>query len=149
MKNRPLLSALIVLAVVTVILAVIHLGARPQVSEGELLIQTETQLLRIRPGAENLVPVTGTLVNGKGDETSVDTTGLPLQEILQHSGIAGYQTVTVTARDEYHAEVNAEEIEADGKVYLTVDADGTFRLVIFGDDNSKRNVSDVIQLTIS
>ena len=45
--------------------------------------------------------------------------------------------------------MTAEELAAPGKVYLTVETDGTFRLVVFGDSNSKRNVSDVIKLTLS
>lgn len=148
MKNKKILLAILALVIITAVLAVIHLGNAPQVDEGDLLILQGTTQHYVTIDEQLLVPVTGTLVNGKGDQIPVDALGLPLLEVLRLAGIENIPAVTVTARDEYSAEVTAEEIVTEGKVYLTVEADGTFRLVVFGDKNSKRNVSDVIKLTI-
>lgn len=149
MKNKKLLLAIAVLVTVTAVLAVIHLNNSPEVNAGDLLILqgSNESCVTIRP--QQLVPVTGTLVNGKGDQIPVDSMGLALVDVLGLAGFEALSDVIVTARDEYSAEVTAEELAAPGKVYLTVETDGTFRLVVFGDCNSKRNVSDVIKLTLS
>ena len=149
MKNKKLLLAIAVLLTVTAVLAVIHLGNAPQVDEGDLLILQGTTQHYVTIDEQQLVPVTGTLVNGKGDQIPVDSMGLALADVLGLAGFEALSDVVVTARDEYSAEVTAEELAAPGKVYLTVETDGTFRLVVFGDSNSKRNVSDVIKLTLS
>ena len=149
MKNKKLLLAIAVLVTVTAVLAVIHLNNSPEVNAGDLLILqgSNESCVTIRP--QQLVPVTGTLVNGKGDQIPVDSMGLALADVLGLAGFEALSDVIVTARDEYSAEVTAEELAIPGKVYLTVETDGTFRLVVFGDSNSKRNVSDVIKLTLS
>lgn len=149
MKNKKLLLAIAVLVTVTAVLAVIHLNNSPEVNAGDLLILqgSNESCVTIRP--QQLVPVTGTLVNGKGDQIPVDSMGLALVDVLGLAGFEALSDVIVTARDEYSAEVTAEELAAPGKVYLAVETDGTFRLVVFGDSNSKRNVSDVIKLTLS
>lgn len=148
MKNKKILLAVIALVIITVILAVVHLGSVPQVPENEILVQYGTEQKYVPLREEAMIAVTGTLVNGKGDQIPVDAMGLPLADVIGLAGIDDYDVVTVTARDEYRAEVTAEEIHSGDKVYLTVDTDGTFRLVVFGDSNSKRNVLDVIRLTI-
>lgn len=148
MKNRKIMLAVIALVIVTAIVAVVHLGSVPQVPENEILVQQGTEEKYVSVREEAMVAVTGTLVNGKGDQIPVDAMGLSLADVIELSGIDDYDVVTVTARDEYRVEVTAEEIHTENKVYLTVDTDGTFRLVVFGDSNSKRNVSDVIKLTI-
>lgn len=149
MKSKKILLAIVVLVTVTAVLAVIHLNNSPTVNTGELLILQGSKESSVTIDQQLLVPVTGTLVNGKGEQIPVDAMGLALADVLQLAGVEVISGITVTARDEYHAEVTAEELSAEGKVYLTIDADGTFRLVIFGDSNSKRNVSDVIKLIIS
>ena len=65
MKNKKLLLAIAVLVTVTAVLAVIHLNNSPEVNAGDLLILqgSNESCVTIRP--QQLVPVTGTLVNGK------------------------------------------------------------------------------------
>ena len=56
--------------------------------------------------------------------------------------------VTVTADDEYSAVVTAEELAAPDKVYLIAQEEDGVQLVVFGDSNSKRNVSNVVRVTV-
>lgn len=149
MKNKKLPAAMVLLAAVTVILAALHLKNVPQVSDCELLIQYGGEKQRLLLQEETMVPVSGTLVTGKGAEIPVDAMGLSLADVLSLAGVGDYTWVTVTARDEYRAEVSAREVRTGGNVYLILDTDSSFRLVVFGDSNSKRNVSDVTGLTIS
>ena len=148
MKNKKFMLPIVILILATVILAVVHLKNAPQVQEGTLLVIQGSEQKYVALSTENAVPVTGTLVNGKGDKTDVNATGLPLADILELADIVDFTTVTVTARDEYSAEITSEEILTENMVYLIFEDEGTFRLVVFGDPNSKRNVSDVIKLTV-
>ena len=68
-------------------------------------------------------------------------------DLLSQTGITDYQKVLVVADDAYSAEVTAEEIAAPGQVYLMRQEDG-IRLVVFGDSNSKRNVTNVVRLEV-
>lgn len=149
MKNTKILLPIIILAVLTIILAVINITNAPEVAEGDLLILSNGKEISVSVASADLVPVTGTLVNGKGDQIPVDGKGLPLRDVLALANIHAFETVTATARDEYSAQVRAEELLEDGKCYLLVESDSTLRLVVFGDSNSKRNVTDVIKLTVS
>lgn len=58
---------------------------------------------------------------------------------------AAYTNVTVISDDSYSADLSAEEIAEEGTACLLLDA-GYLRLVISGDSNSKRSVSNVIQV---
>lgn len=149
MKNKRILLPVIILAVVTIILAVINITGAPVVVQGDVLIVAKNKETTISLKADDLQPIIGTLVNGKGDQIPVDGTGISLQDVLALAEITDFETVTATARDEYSAEVTGEEIQEASKCYLLVEADGSIRLVVFGDSNSKRNVTDVIRLTVS
>ena len=149
MKNKRILLPIIILAVLTVILAVINIANAPEVAEGDLLIVANGKEISVRVASENLKPVIGTLVNGKGDQIPVDGKGLPLRDVLALTNIHTFETVTVTARDEYGAQISAAELLEEGKCYLLIEPDSSIRLVVFGDSNSKRNVTDVIKLTVS
>ena len=149
MKNKKILLPIIILAVLTIILAVINIANAPDVVEGDLLILFNGKEISVSVASAKLVPVTGTLVNGKGDQIPVDGKGLPLKDVLALADVHTFEAITATARDEYSAQISAEELLEEGKCYLLVESDSTLRLVVFCDSNSKRNVTDVIKLTIS
>ena len=92
--------------------------------------------------------VHGTTVNGKGEERTIDAQGVLLSEVLREAGISEFTEVTVTADDAYNAVVTAEEIAKPDRVYLIQQDEGGLRLIVFGDSNSKRSVSDVASLSI-
>ncbi len=66
---------------------------------------------------------------------------------LAQEHITGYSKVSVVSDDSYSAELTADEVKEDGKVYLLNEED-SLRLVVFGDENSKRSVSNVVQIVV-
>ena len=82
-------------------------------------------------------PVNGNIVNGKGEEKQIDAHGIILSEVCG----GGYSRATVTASDEYSAIVYSGD-----DAYLILSDDGSLRLIVFGDENSKRNVKHVVRI---
>ena len=148
-RNRVVIWIIIALVAVTVLAAVIHLTTRVSAPEGVLLVEADGQTKEVAWDKLELMAVQGTLVNGKGEERTVDTQGILLQDVLEYAGVSVETEVTVIAQDEYSASVTAEEIEADGQVYLADMEDDGIQMVVFGDNNSKRNVTGVARLVVS
>ena len=94
-----------------------------------------------------LVPVRGTTINGKGEEKAIDAQGVALRSLLDMNGIEAQEKITAVARDEYQAEVSADELAEEGKVFLIKAEDG-LRLIVFGDADSKRIVRDVVRVVV-
>ena len=148
MKKNRVVFLLVALVAVTALLAWIHLNTRVTTPEGVLRVEAAGQVEEIPWDQMGLTAVQGTLVNGKGEERTIDMRGVLLRDVLEYAGITVQAQVSVTAEDEYRATVTAEEIGASGKVYLAEQEDGGIQLVVFGDSNSKRNVSDVVRLVV-
>lgn len=148
-RNRVVVLIIIALVAVTALAAVIHLTTRVSVPEGVLLVEAAGQTKEVAWGRLELMSVQGTLINGKGEERTIEAQGILLRDMLEGIGASVETEVTVIAEDEYSASVTAEEIKADGQVYLAATDDGGIQLVVFGDSNSKRNVSGVARLVVS
>lgn len=82
--------------------------------------------------------VSGSIKNGKGEIRQIDAEGVKLDSVLE----GDYESAKVTASDEYSATVATEEME---NAYLILD-DGALRLIVFGDENSKRDVKNVVRI---
>ncbi len=147
-KNKWLLAALAALILVTAVAAVWHLSTRQTAAAGTLRIEAGGQLTELPLSKLSLTAVKGTVVNGKGEEKPIDAPGTPLADVLARADVTGYTQVTVVADDEYSATVTAEEIAQPDKVYLLMQEGDRPQLLVFGDANSKRNVSDVIRLVV-
>ncbi|MCM1148864.1 MAG: hypothetical protein NC319_02090 [Butyricicoccus sp.] len=146
-KKRTVALSFTALIILTVILAAVHLNTRVRVPAGTLQIETAQGSVSVFLSELELRTVRGTLVNGKGEEKDVDAQGLLLSELLAACRVAVSTQVTAIAADEYSAVVTADEVsEADG-VYLAVE-DGSARLIVFGDPNSKRQVTDIVRLVV-
>jgi hypothetical protein len=52
----------------------------------------------------------------------------------------------VTAEDEYSASVPAEDAE---QAWILINEDGSYRLIVFGDGNAKRDVKNVCKVAFS
>ena len=92
-------------------------------------------------------------MNGKGEEIPVDGDGIAVSKLLSKLGITEFSKVRIVSDDAYSAEVNREEVVEGGKVVLlleegTPSEKDTLRLVVFGDENSKRSVSNVVEINI-
>lgn len=147
-KAEPVKIAVIVLALITAIVAIIYLTTRPTVPEGTLRIENGGQVIEFPLERLEMIPVLGTVVNGKGEERTVDAQGVLLSAVLREAGISEFAEVIVTADDAYSAAVTAEEIADSNRVYLIQQDGGGLRLIVFGDSNSKRSVSDVVSLSV-
>ena len=97
------------------------------------------------------VPVQGTVVNGKGEESEIDMQGASLADVIEKAGFDpdNAAAVKVTADDEFSAEFTGGEVNEAGKAYLVCEDDGSMRLVVFGDSNAKRNVRNVVSVDIT
>ena len=147
-KVEPVKLAVIVLVLITAVVAVFYLATRPTASEGTLRIENGSQVMELPLERLELIPVRGTVVNGKGEERTVDAQGILLSQVLRVAGVSEFTEVTVTADDAYNAVVTAEEIAELNRVYLIQQDEGGLRLIVFGDSNSKRSVSDVASLSV-
>ena len=147
-KAEPVKIVIVVLVLITAIVAIFYLMTRPTASEGTLRIERGGQMMELPLERLEFIPVRGTVVNGKGEERTIDARGVLLDQVLREAGISEFSEVTVTADDAYNAAVTAEEIAAPDRVYLIQQDEGGLRLIVFGDSNSKRSVSDVASLSV-
>lgn len=136
-----------VLLILTVIAAVFHLRTRENIAEGTLLVTVGDASGYLDISEFSYIHVTGVRMNGKGEEIPVDAPGIPLSQVLQMVSAAEYETVMVISDDSYQAELSAEETTDETKAYLIADDEKRLRLVVFGDTNSKRSVTNVVQIT--
>lgn len=148
-KNKRILALLAVLTLVTAALAILHLSTRTDVLDGTLQIEANGQTTEIALADLTISPVVGTVVNGKGEEKLVDSQGVPLSELLTQLQITAFTSVTAVADDAYSATVTEDEIFTPDKVYLSVQENAGVCLVVFGDSNSKRQVSGVERLEVT
>ncbi len=137
-----------VLLLVTAGAALLHLTTRTEVLEGILLVEKDGIKIKIEMASLTLEPVSGTIVNGKGEEIAIDSPGILLSKLLLDAGVAVGEQIVVVADDEYSAVVTAAELNEPDRVFLLVREGERPQLVVFGDPNSKRNVSGVIRLVV-
>ncbi len=139
---------LIVLAVLLMVLAVLRLTAREEIPEGTLAVHFGEKTSYITLDGVTAQPITGTLINGKGEEKQVEAMGVPMKALLEKANVPTGQisAVSVEAEDAFTAEIAAEELDQE-KVFLVQEEDGV-KLVVFGDTNSKRQVHNVVSINI-
>ena len=136
------------LVALVAVLTVLHLSSLTQVPEGAVQVEISGKTAFVRPADLSLSHISGTVINGKGDEIAVSGRGLPLLQVLQAADITEFSAVRAVADDSYHAEYTAAELMEEGRVVLLLEED-SFRIVAFGDKDSRRNVSGVIRLVVS
>ena len=147
MKQNKIKVLIATLIVFTILFGALHLSTREEVPSNALQINAGDETYMVDITKLDYEQVTGIRVNGKGEELPVDAPGILLKKILEQVNISGFCKVTVIADDSYKVEVTAEEVDEDGKVYLLYEEE-TLRLIVFGDKNSKRSVSNVVQMII-
>lgn len=148
-KMSPVKVAILILILVTAAVASFYLTIRTAVPEGALRVEfADGKAAELSLEELELVSVQGTVVNGRGEERTINAQGILLSEVLREAGVTDFSMVTVIADDEYSAQVAAEEIAVSGTVYLIQQEAGGMQLIVFGDKNSKRNVSSVARLSV-
>ena len=148
MKKSKLTIIIIgILVVLTAVLAVIHLTTRQQEQEGALQVVYGGKTVAI--AIEDLKPVAqvdGTVTNNAGEEKKISGPGVLVSDVLKLAGVEG-GAVKVASVDEYVVTLTAEEVAEEGKAWLMIEED-SLRLIVFGDQGAKRNVKNVVRLTV-
>ncbi len=150
-STKIIMAAIAALIALTAVFAIIHLAARTEVPDGALLVSCGGEKKYVDLASLDTVSVRGSVVNGKGEKSDVNTQGVPLADVIENAGFDpnGAVTVKVTADDEFSAELSGDELNEDGKAYLVSEDDGSMRLVVFGDSNAGRNVRNVVSVEIT
>lgn len=147
-RNKAAAAAVGALLLITVVVALIHIQSRVPAREGALQIEADGQTVELVLKELEPQEVRGVVVNGKGEERTIEAQGVPLSQVLDRAGIVKYAQVTVVADDEYSAVVTQEEAEEPERVFLLLEEGEQPQLLVFGDANSKRNVSGVIRMIV-
>ena len=147
MKKSKVVFLILLLVALTGVLAAVHLTTRDKVGKHEVQLTYQDKTYSIEYKKLDLEQVTGTRVNGKGEEKKVEAAGILLRKLLEEKNIEEYSQVTVVSDDSYSAKIAAEEIKEEEKAYLLLQEE-ELRLVVFGDENSKRSVSNVKQIVV-
>ena len=150
-STKIIMAAIAALIALTAVFAIIHSAARTEVPDGALLVSCGGEKKYVDLASLDTVSVRGSVVNGKGEKSDVNTQGVPLADVIENAGFdpKGAVTVKVTADDEFSAELSGDELNEDGKAYLVSEEDGSMRLVVFGDSNAGRNVRNVVSVEIT
>lgn len=150
-STKIIMAAIAALIALTAVFAIIHSDARTEVPDGALLVSCGGEKKYVDLASLDTVSVRGSVVNGKGEKSDVNTQGVPLADVIENAGFDpnGAVTVKVTADDEFSAELSGDELNEDGKAYLVSEDDGSMRLVVFGDSNAGRNVRNVVSVEIT
>lgn len=160
MLKKSIVAGIVLLLVVTGIVAAIHL--RNQDVIACMVILQEDQQIPVSFEKLDRGSFSGELINGKGDVTFHEYTGVLLRDLLEAEGIdlSRISGVTVISADNYRVEFTGEEILQQGKVYVAITADGTkiegidpgtdgVQVIVFGDPNSRRCVRFAQKITIN
>ncbi|MBE6988804.1 MAG: hypothetical protein E7432_08560 [Ruminococcaceae bacterium] len=147
MKNKKIIIMAAALIAIAAVAAGIHLTTRDEVTAGcvELIYNGKSHDIAISDMKKD--DVSGIRVNGKGEEIEVSGKGISLADLLAMKKIEDFTKVTVVSDDSYSAEVSKDEVMESGKAYMMVEGEEA-RLVVFGDTNSKRSVSNVKQIVV-
>ena len=150
-STKIIMAAIAALIALTAVFAIIHSAARTEVPDGALLVSCGGEKKYVDLASLDTVSVRGSVVNGKGEKSDVNTQGVPLADVIENAGFDpnGAVTVKVTADDEFSAELSGDELNEEGKAYLVSEDDGSMRLVVFGDSNAGRNVRNVVSVEIT
>lgn len=150
-STKIIMAAIAALIALTAVFAIIHSAARTEVPDGALLVSCGGEKKYVDLASLDTVSVRGSVVNGKGEKSDVNTQGVPLADVIENAGFDpnGAVTVKVTADDEFSAELSDDELNEDGKAYLVSEEDGSMRLVVFGDSNAGRNVRNVVSVEVT
>ncbi len=149
-KKNPRRSVLFFVGLCLVLVAglsVLHLKTREKVPEHQILVETSDGKTYIDLDNIKTESIRGEVVNGKGEVKEVSGEGILLSSLLKDELPNDYSTILVCALDEYQATLTKEELLDEGKAYLFLE-NNSARLYVFGDENSKRNVTDVVKIVI-
>ena len=149
MKKYRAIIVVVILLIVTGVAAFVHLNTRKEVPEGAIEVSYGEETYVVDITKLSYEQVSGTRVNGKGEEKQIEASGVLVKDVLDELAIAEYETVSVIADDAYSAELSADDVADESKAYLIQEKEEVrLRLIVFGDKDSKRSVSNVVQMIV-
>ncbi len=146
MKKRILILILILFAVTAAITA-IYLRSREKTEAGDLRIKTDSGELTVSIDKLPLSGISGEVKNQKGEIKKIDAEGYSLSDIPALAGVVDYSEISVFSDDEYHAVLSKDELSDHERAWIIKEED-MLRLIVFGDEDSKRNVKNVVRIEI-
>ena len=146
MKKKTLLIILAVLVVLAAVLAVIISKNQPQKAVSEVIIVQNGNQTKVDLGKLDLTDIKATVTRANGKALEIDSKGLELRKLLEK--YSGYTTLTVSAEDNYTAEIKADELQTEKNVYLIIGEENKPRLVVLSDSNAKRDVKNVLTIEL-
>ena len=149
MKKHRAVIFIVILLMITGVMAVMHLNRREEVAEGAVKVSVGEETYIVNISELSYERIKGTRVNGKGEEKTVEASGILLKNVLESVGITEYGDLSVVADDAYSADITKEELDDVSKAYLIQEeGEVRLRLIVFGDKDSKRSVSNVAQIVV-
>lgn len=147
------------LLIATCVAAAVHLSNQENIAC--MVIRQGEQEIAVSFEDLNRGTFSGELIDGKGDVTFHEYTGVLLRELLEDKRIdlGELSCLTVTSADNYSVGFAPEEILQTDTVYAAITADGAaiagidpgtdgVQIIVFADPNSRRCVRFAQQITI-
>ena len=142
MKHKKiLLAAILILGLVTMLLAVFYLNKREKTEAGEVLMVQDGKSRKLRLDQLELSAFSGTIFNRKGEQKTVSGEGVRLSDV---TGTSGFSEVILTSDDAYSAVVKVEEVD---QAWLWIE-NGEARLLVFSDQNARRDMKHVVRIEV-
>ena len=146
-SKRKIVCILLACIAIVSVFAVLHFQTRDEVESGMIEIVTTKQRNQVDVEKLPLTKVSGQVKKGGKRIEDVSGDGILLREVIASAGVSDYESIRVISRDEYSATLTSDEIKEADVAYILLD-DGAYRLYVFGDENTKRDVSDVVRIKI-
>ena len=141
MKVHKLTAILCLVLAAAVLVGCTAAKGSVKVRQGKDLSKT-VDLSELEP-----VPVQGTTLDASGKQVKVDAQGVLVSNVLLAAGIESswIGEISVEGRDKSTVELTGSELNMANKAYLTLQEDGSWDLVVLGEDDG-RMLSDVVFL---
>ena len=153
--NKKLTAGIIVLCLFTIIGASVYQVSKASIPRSVITIDYAGNKTIVDPFSLEKIDVKGALSDGKGEKHDVNTKGFRFIDVINLAKVPeeGYKTVKVVSDDEYAAELTPEEAKDNTKTFFIIDENKetkaqTLRLIVFGDENSKRQVKKAARIEL-
>lgn len=142
MKNKLTTPLIALLLLASILAAVWHMNTR--IDGDGLILDIPGKRISIDADTFSLTSVQGEIRNARGETCSINGQGISLADLTEKHSSAVFEKITVVASDEYRAELT----EADLPNAYMLREDGAWQLIVFGDPDSRRCVSNVVKVIV-
>ena len=139
--KKIILIVIVVLLVALGGVSIWYLSSRDVTPENAITLVKNDKEELVDISKLSLTSFSGTTVNGKGETKDVSGEGIKLADIIN---VSDFTEVSVIADDAYSATVKKEDMD---NAWLQIE-EGTARLIVLGDSDSKRNVKNVVRIEV-